>query len=63
MVLLFRSMAQETMDKAVEVCGLTPQKDCQTAGLKLDGAHCYTPTMFIRLIQDFGLDMEVKTLL
>lgn len=55
----YRSMAEETVDKAVTVCGLGPKSECVTQGLKLDGAHTYTPTMFIRLIQDFGVDSEV----
>ena len=52
-------MAEETVDKAVEVCGLTTTGPCVTKGLLLDGAHGWSPTMFIRLIQDFGLDSEV----
>lgn len=47
------------MDKAVEVCKLKPKNDCVTKGLLLEGAHGWTPTLFIRLIQDFGLDSEV----
>nr|XP_022325745.1 glycerol-3-phosphate dehydrogenase, mitochondrial-like isoform X2 [Crassostrea virginica] len=55
----YRHMAEETVDKAVEVCGLKPPKPCQTKGLLLDGAHGWTPTLFIRLVQDFGLESEV----
>lgn len=44
----------------VTACGLTPKcVDCQTDGLLLTGAHDWTPTMYIRLVQDFGLDCEV----
>ncbi|ESP00771.1 hypothetical protein LOTGIDRAFT_238523 [Lottia gigantea] len=55
----YRHMAEETIDKAVEVCNLQPKSNCQTAGLLLDGAHGWSPTMFIRLVQDFGLENEV----
>lgn len=33
--------------------------ECQTDGLLIEGAHGWTPTMYIRLVQDFGLDCEV----
>lgn len=55
----YRHMAEETIDKAVEVCKLKPKNACVTKGLLLEGAHGWTPTLFIRLIQDFGLDSEV----
>lgn len=39
---------------------LKPTKpDCQTDGLQLEGSHGWTPTMYIRLVQDFGLECEV----
>lgn len=53
-------MAEETIDKCVEVCRLNPSSGCLTKGLLLDGAYEWSPTLFIRLIQDFGLDHEVK---
>ncbi|XP_071101701.1 glycerol-3-phosphate dehydrogenase, mitochondrial-like isoform X2 [Haliotis cracherodii] len=55
----YRHMAQETIDKAVEVCGLTPTSGCRTQGLMVEGSHGFTPTLFIRLVQDFGLENEV----
>ena len=48
------------MDKAVQLCDLKPAGDCITKGLMLDGSHNWSPTMFIRLIQDFGLDSDVS---
>jgi hypothetical protein len=33
-------------------------RDCQTDGLLIEGAHGWTPTMYIRLVQDFGLECE-----
>ena len=52
-------MAEETVDKCIEVCQLSPLSQCQTTGLLLDGAHDWSPTLFIRLIQDFGVDSAV----
>ena len=52
-------MAQETVNKCIEVCDLKAHNPCHTKGLLLDGAHEWTPTMFIRLIQEYGLDNEV----
>lgn len=57
----YRHMAEETVDKAIEVCNLQPKnKACCTKGLLLDGAHEWSPTLFIRLVQDFGLENEVS---
>jgi glycerol-3-phosphate dehydrogenase len=59
----YRSMAEETVDKAVEVCGLRPNGPCKTKGLLLDGAHGWSPTLFIRLVQDFGLENAVSIII
>ncbi|XP_064646298.1 glycerol-3-phosphate dehydrogenase, mitochondrial-like isoform X2 [Lineus longissimus] len=55
----YRSMAEETLEKAIEVCKLNTEYSCRTKGLLLDGAHGWSPTLFIRLVQDFGLENEV----
>ncbi|KAK3595397.1 hypothetical protein CHS0354_008830 [Potamilus streckersoni] len=55
----YRQMAEETLDRAVKECDLKPTSPCRTKGLQLDGAHGWSPTMFIRLVQDFGLENEV----
>ncbi|CAH0405102.1 unnamed protein product [Chilo suppressalis] len=56
----YRAMAAETMDRAIQSADLKPlYKDCQTDGFLIEGAHGWTPTMYIRLVQDFGLEMEV----
>ena len=52
-------MAEETIDKAISVCGLQPNSECKTKGLLLDGAHGWSPTLMIRLVQDFGVESEV----
>ena len=31
-------------------------RDSQTDGLLLEGAHQWTPTMYIKLVQDVGVD-------
>lgn len=54
----YRSMAQETVDTAVKVLGVEAGP-CMTDGLLLEGAHHWTPTMFIRLVQDLGVDTQV----
>lgn len=55
----YRIMAKEAVDAAVETCKLQPKSDCQTDGLKLEGAHGWTPNMYIRLVQDYGLESQV----
>ncbi|KRT78466.1 FAD dependent oxidoreductase [Oryctes borbonicus] len=56
----YRHMAEETIDTAIKACNLEPlHEKCQTKGLKLEGADNWTPTLYIRLVQDFGLEFEV----
>lgn len=55
----YRHMAEETVNKAVEVCGLQPVRECVTAGLLLEGGHDWHPLMYIALVQDYGLEVEV----
>lgn len=56
----YRSMAEETVDAAVKACGLKPKLEkSPTKGLFLEGGHNWTPTSFIRLVQDYGLETEV----
>ena len=35
-------------------------KGCQTDGYMLEGGEGWYPTLFIRLVQDYGLDIEVR---
>ena len=53
-------MAEETIDKAIEVHDLKPTGPCRSKGLLLDGAHGWSPTLFIRLVQDYGLENAVS---
>lgn len=55
----YRVMAEHAMDAAVKACGLQSQQKSQTLGLILEGGHTWTPTLYIRLVQDFGLEPEV----
>ena len=52
-------MATDTMEAAIKARGLKPSKECQTDGLFLEGGEGFTPNYFIRLVQDFGLEVEV----
>uniref|UniRef100_A0A667XT64 Glycerol-3-phosphate dehydrogenase, mitochondrial n=1 Tax=Myripristis murdjan TaxID=586833 RepID=A0A667XT64_9TELE len=54
----YRSMAEETIDAAIKAHGLTAQPS-KTVGLMLEGAKDWTPTLYIRLVQDYGLENEV----
>ncbi|KAL8565474.1 glycerol-3-phosphate dehydrogenase [Nucella lapillus] len=55
----YRHMAEETVDRAVVACNLPATGKCCTKGLLLDGAHGWSPTLFIRLVQDFGVENQV----
>ncbi|KAF2883149.1 hypothetical protein ILUMI_23017 [Ignelater luminosus] len=56
----YRSMAKDTIDAAIQSCNLKPKAaDCQTDGLLMEGARKWTPTLYIRLIQEYGLKREV----
>jgi len=56
----YRAMAAEAVDATIKACNLKPvHMECQTDGLLIEGAHGWTPTMYIRLVQDFGLETEV----
>nr|CAD7437885.1 unnamed protein product [Timema bartmani] len=56
----YRAMAEHTIDAAIKACNLEPvHAKSQTDGMMLEGAHGWTPTMYIRLVQDFGLETEV----
>lgn len=78
----YRQMAEDAVDKAIEVFNLTPKAletipnisglpyihepvtltgTCQTQQLRLIGAHGYSPTLHINLIQRFNLDPDIAT--
>ncbi len=53
-------MAEETVDRCIETANLKPTNGCVTKGLILNGGEKWTPTSYIRLVQDYGLDTEVN---
>ncbi len=52
-------MAEETVDRCIESAKLKPKNGCVTKGLILNGGEKWTPTSYIRLVQDYGLDTQV----
>jgi len=54
----YREMAEETVDHCVNLGGFDAGES-KTDGLFLEGGHTWTPTMFIRLAQDLGVDTAV----
>nr|CDS27206.1 glycerol 3 phosphate dehydrogenase [Hymenolepis microstoma] len=55
----YRKMAEETVDKCIKICGLKPKSKCQTLGLRLNGAHGWSPNLPIQLSQEYGMDRDV----
>jgi len=47
------------VDAAIKEFGLRPTGKSQTDHIKLIGGHAWTKTMYIKLIQQFGLETEV----
>ncbi|XP_067315339.1 glycerol-3-phosphate dehydrogenase, mitochondrial isoform X1 [Pseudorasbora parva] len=54
----YRSMAEETLDAAIKAHNLSAGPS-RTVGLMLEGGKDWTPTLYIRLVQDYGLENEV----
>ncbi|NXF06219.1 GPDM protein, partial [Smithornis capensis] len=54
----YRAMARDTIDAAIQEHNLKAGSS-KTMGLKLEGAHDWSPTLYIRLVQDYGLESEV----
>ncbi|XP_039925977.1 glycerol-3-phosphate dehydrogenase, mitochondrial isoform X2 [Hirundo rustica] len=54
----YRAMARDTIDTAIRKHNLKAGS-CQTMGLQLEGAQDWSPTLYIRLVQDYGLESEV----
>lgn len=52
-------MAEETLDAAIKEHKLHAGPN-RTVGLMLDGGKDWTPTLYIRLVQDYGLENEVS---
>jgi len=54
----YREMAEEAVARAIDEFGLKPHNDCITTQVQLIGAKDWTPTMFIKLIQNYGVERE-----
>uniref|UniRef100_A0A8D0GPQ4 Glycerol-3-phosphate dehydrogenase n=1 Tax=Sphenodon punctatus TaxID=8508 RepID=A0A8D0GPQ4_SPHPU len=54
----YRSMAEDTIDACIEAHDLKAGS-CKTVALQLLGAKGWSPTLYIRLVQDYGLESEV----
>ncbi|KAM4626424.1 glycerol-3-phosphate dehydrogenase, mitochondrial [Discoglossus pictus] len=54
----YRSMAEDTLDAAIRAHNLKAGP-CKTVGLFLEGGKDWSPTLYIRLVQDYGLESEV----
>lgn len=52
-------MARDTIDAAIQEHNLKAGS-CKTMGLQLEGAQDWSPTLYIRLVQDYGLESEVS---
>lgn len=55
----YREMAEETVDRAIDEYKLRPLRDCVTLHLRLLGSHMWSRTMYVRLLQAYGLDTDV----
>ncbi|KAI8988874.1 FAD dependent oxidoreductase-domain-containing protein [Pilobolus umbonatus] len=55
----YRAMAEEAVDAAIKEYDLKPKNKCQTEYIKVIGGDTYSKTMFIGLIQHFGMDTQV----
>lgn len=53
-------MAEETVDSAIKACDLKPRNKCLTPGLLLEGAHNWDPLLYIHLVQDYGIELDVQ---
>ncbi|XP_028333968.1 glycerol-3-phosphate dehydrogenase, mitochondrial isoform X2 [Physeter macrocephalus] len=54
----YRSMAEDTINAAVKTHNLKAGPS-RTVGLFLQGGKDWSPTLYIRLVQDYGLESEV----
>ncbi|KAH8316275.1 hypothetical protein KR067_004130 [Drosophila pandora] len=57
----FRTVAEKTVNAAIRYGELTPLRtnSVTAESCKLDGANGWSPKMFIRLVQDFGMERDV----
>lgn len=57
---IHRLMAEKAIDKAIDIHNLKPRINRSiTKYLQLEGGHFWTPTMDIKIAQEFGIDSDV----
>lgn len=54
------AVAEETVDRAVKEYNLKPKRGCITKDVQLVGSQGWSPLMFIKLIQQFGLEVRLR---
>jgi glycerol-3-phosphate dehydrogenase len=59
----YRAMAEETVDAAIKQYALKPKRGCITKDVQLVGSQGWSKLMFIKLIQQFGLEVRFLPLL
>ncbi|EGT34046.1 hypothetical protein CAEBREN_24119 [Caenorhabditis brenneri] len=57
----FRHMAEETMDKVVEVNKLEDATSCVTRGMMFEGGHNWNPMLYRTIAREYGLEEQVAT--
>ncbi|PAV85190.1 hypothetical protein WR25_16251 [Diploscapter pachys] len=55
----YRHMAEETVDTCIKAHDLTSSSGCVTPGLLLEGSHDYNHLLYIHLVQDYGMEVDV----
>ncbi|CAI4225831.1 unnamed protein product [Auanema sp. JU1783] len=55
----YRHMAEETVDACVKAHDLKPASGCVTPGLMLEGGHEWNSLLYIHLVQDYGMEVDV----
>ncbi|KAK0553510.1 mitochondrial glycerol-3-phosphate dehydrogenase [Tilletia horrida] len=55
----YREMAEQTVDRAIKEYNLKPLRPCVTKTTRLLGSHGWTKTMYVKLLQRFGLETDV----
>lgn len=55
----YREMAEQTVDRAIEEFKLKPVRGCMTKKTRLLGSHGWSKTMYVKLLQRFGLETDV----
>lgn len=56
----YRSMSADTVDAAIKACNLKAKNGCVTPGLLLEGAHDWYELQYIHLVQDYGIETDVR---